>query len=160
MTLRAGEQAPDFELRDQNGVLVRLSTLLREKPVVLFFYPRDNSPMCTREVCAFRDAHAGFAAAGAEVLGISMDGMESHEAFSTKHALPYRILSDGKKEVLTLYGVKTMLGFMPERVTFVIGKDGLIHHAYNALFRGAKHAEEALKALKKLTQYTGGLYGN
>ncbi len=150
MTLRAGDKAPDFELRDQHGAMARLSTLLGQKPVVLFFYPRDDSPICTREVCAFRDAHAEFAAAGAEVLGISVDGTESHEAFSAKHGLPYRILSDEKKEALALYGIKTMLGFMPERVTFVIGKDGVIRHVYNALLRGTKHAEEALAALKKL----------
>lgn len=151
MTLRVGDKAPDFELRDQHGAMVRLSTLLGQKPVVLFFYPRDDSPICTREVCAFRDAYADFAAAGAEVLGISMDGTESHESFSAKHGLPYRILSDGKKEVLALYGIKTILGFMPERVTFVIGKDGVIRHVYNALLRGAKHAEGALAALKKLS---------
>ncbi len=148
--MRAGDKAPDFELRDQHGAMARLSTLLGQKPVVLFFYPRDDSPICTREVCAFRDAHAEFAAAGAEVLGISVDGTESHEAFSAKHGLPYRILSDEKKEALALYGIKTMLGFMPERVTFVIGKDGVIRHVYNALLRGTKHAEEALAALKKL----------
>ena len=151
MTLRVGDKAPDFELRDQHGDMVRLSVLLGQKPVALFFYPRDNSPICTREVCAFRDAHAEFAAAGAEVLGISMDGTESHEDFSAKHGLPYRLLSDEKKEVLALYGIKTMLGFMPERVTFVIGKDGVIRHVYNALLRGTKHAEEALAALKKLS---------
>ncbi|MBI5638352.1 MAG: peroxiredoxin [Nitrospinae bacterium] len=151
MTLRVGDKAPDFELRDQHGASVRLSTLLGQKPVVLFFYPKDDSPICTREVCAFRDAHAGFAAAGAEVLGISMDGMESHNLFSSKHALPYRILSDEKKDVLALYGVKTILGFMPERVTFVIGKDGVIRHVYSAMLRGTKHAEEALAALRKIT---------
>ncbi len=150
MTLRVGDKAPDFELRDQYGAVVRLSTLLHEKPVVLFFYPKDGSPVCTREACAFRDAHEEFISAGAEVLGISIDGAESNEAFSKKHALPYRLLSDEKKEVLALYQIKMMLGFMPERVTFVIGKDGIIRHVYNALLRGAKHTEEALAALHKL----------
>ncbi len=151
MTLKAGDKAPDFTLPDQDGNPVRLSALLGKQPVVLFFYPKDHTPICTREVCAFRDSFDEVTKAGAAVLGVCFDPPASHKAFAEKHALPYPLLSDEKKEARQQYGIGLSFGFMPERVTFVIDKEGVIRHVYNAQLRAARHAEEALAALKRLS---------
>jgi peroxiredoxin Q/BCP len=146
--LAAGERAPDFVLPDQQGRSVALSSLLAAGPVVLFFYPGDFTPVCTREVCMVRDVHAELAAAGITVVGISADGVESHERFRERHALPYPLLADVDKTVVRAYGVAGPLGFGVRRATFLIGQDGVIREALNAALLVGRHEKLLRRAIE------------
>jgi len=146
--LKAGEKVPDFSLPSQDGKEVRLSDLLRDKNVVLYFYPKDRSQGCTRQACAFRDAYEVFKDLGAEVVGISGDGVDSHQDFSTKFELPFVLLSDKGGKVRKLFGVGTTLGILPGRVTFIIDREGTIRHVFSSQARFTKHIEVALEILK------------
>jgi peroxiredoxin Q/BCP len=145
-----GTEAPDFELPDQNGKLVRLSGFRGKGPVVVYFYPKDDTTGCTIEACGFRDVFAKVQAAGAEVLGISSDSEESHASFVSKYKLPFTLLSDKGGRVRKLYGVKRTFGVIPGRETFVIDRQGLIRHAYSSQSKPSRHVEEALTALASL----------
>src|SRR5258708_720273 len=123
--VRVGDPAPDFTLPESSGELVRLGDFLGKSEVVLFFYPRDSSLVCTAEACGSRDSYADFADLGAEVLGISAASPASHRAFSSRRRLPYRLLSDADGSVRRLYGVPRTLGLIPGRVTYVIDRRGI-----------------------------------
>lgn len=143
-----GDQAPDFELPDQDGVPRRLSALLQSGPVVLFFYPAALSPGCTRENCHFRDLAAEFAAAGAQRVGISTDPVAKQAEFARRHGLDYPLLSDASGEVAQTYGVKRRFGPIPvKRVSFVIGTDGRVLDVISSELNMAAHADRALKTL-------------
>ncbi len=150
-TLQEGEQAPDFELASDSGERVRLSDL-RGKPVVLYFYPKDDTPGCTREACGFRDAYAEFEQRGAVVVGVSPDDEASHARFKEKYSLPFTLLADPGHEVAEAYGVwrekknygKTYWGV--HRSTFVIGPDGTIVRAMYGV-KPDGHPEQVLAAL-------------
>jgi peroxiredoxin Q/BCP len=144
--------APDFSLPSQEGGEVRLSELLGERNVVLYFYPKDRSQGCTRQACAFRDAYEVFTDLGAEVVGISGDDVESHQDFSTEFELPFVLLSDKGDKVRKLYGVGATLGLLPGRVTFVIDKSGTIRHVFSSQARPTKHIDVALDVLKSLSE--------
>jgi peroxiredoxin Q/BCP len=148
--LAAGARAPEFTLNDQNGRPVRLADFRGRKNVVVYFYPKDDTPGCTKESCAFRDHYAAFSDAGAEVLGISSDSESSHEAFAKKHRLPFSLLSDPGGKVRSAFGVPSTLGLLPGRVTYVIDKQGVIRHAFNSQLQATKHVDEALSVLKSL----------
>lgn len=150
MGLQSGQAAPEFSLKDQNGETIRLSDLKGEKAVVLYFYPKDDTPGCTAEACTFRDSFEVFQEAGAEVLGVSGDSPASHKKFAAKHHLPFRLLSDEGDAVRKAYGVSPTLGLLPGRVTFVIDRQGVVRHVFSSQFRPKKHVEEALEILKKL----------
>jgi peroxiredoxin Q/BCP len=150
MSIKAGEAAPDFALKDQNGGLVRLADFKGRKAVVLYFYPKDDTPGCTTEACTFRDSFEDFSDAGAEVLGVSGDSPASHKQFAAKHRLPFRLLSDEKDGTRMAYGVTSTLGLLPGRVTFVIDKRGIVRHVFSSQFRPKKHVEDALEILKEL----------
>jgi len=145
--IRAGERAPDFELPDAQGRPVRLADFRGRKAVVVYFYPKDDTPGCTKEGCAFRDAYQDFQAAGAEVIGVSSDSGESHARFATKYRLPFLLLSDRTGEVRKRYGVPSTLGLLPGRVTFVIDRDGVVRHVFNSQLQAERHVREALAAL-------------
>ena len=145
--LELGSKAPDFELLDQDGELVRLSSFLGERSVVLFFYPRDNTLVCTIEVCAFRDAHMDLHAKEAVVFGISNDTIPSHKGIVERWRLPYRLLSDPEGDVRKAYQVGRTLGLFPGRVTYVIDKDGVVRAAVDDPLRAGIHVKEALRAL-------------
>ena len=145
--LAIGETAPDFELKSQAGETVSLYKSLEVGWVVLFFYPKDHSPVCTTEVCAFRDAYADFRDAGAELLGISSDSAESHRAFSQKQRLPFPLLCDPDGTVAKRYGVSKTFGLIPGRATFVIDPQRTVRLAYSDLLNGKAHAEKALQLL-------------
>jgi peroxiredoxin Q/BCP len=149
--LGAGERAPDFTLPDQDGNPVSLSGFLGRKNVVVYFYPKDDTPGCTRESCAFRDQFTAFSDAGAEVIGISSDSSASHKAFARKHDLPFRLLSDEAGQVRRAYRVPSTLGLLPGRVTYVIDRQGVIRHAFNSQLAPTRHVEEALAVLRTLT---------
>lgn len=148
--LKPGDAAPDIVLPSSAGGEIRLSDFKGKKAVVLYFYPKDNTPICTRESCHFRDNYKGFKDLGAEVLGVSADGEESHKKFSAGHGLPFPLLSDVKGAAQKAFGVEPFLGLFPRRVTFVIDKEGLVRHVFSSSFRASKHMEEALAVLKTL----------
>jgi peroxiredoxin Q/BCP len=150
--IAAGTKAPEFKLPDQDGVVHKLSDY-RGKPVVLYFYPKDDTPGCTREACSFRDNFAEFKKAGVEVLGISVDDSASHTRFRKKYNLPFTLLSDADKKVVQDYGVwveKKNYGkkyWGTARTTFLIDKNGDIIH----VFRNVKPDEHAREVLEKLS---------
>ncbi len=150
MSLPIGERAPDFTLPSSRGGEVTLSKLIGQKNVVLFFYPLDDSPGCTVEACAFRDAYEEFVEAGAEVLGISSGELYEHHYFARKHALPMQLLSDARGQVRRLYGVKATLGILPGRETFIVDKQGIVRHVFRSQLRVRQHIHEALAILRAL----------
>ncbi|MCS6942876.1 MAG: peroxiredoxin [Geminocystis sp.] len=149
-SLKVGDKAPDFALPSADGKIVRLSDFLGKKAVVLFFYPKDDTPGCTMESCTFRDNYQVFQEAGAEVIGISGDSPQSHRQFASKYQLPFPLLSDENNLVRKLYGVPNALFFLPGRVTYVIDKNGIIRHIFNSLFDVKAHVQEALKTIQSL----------
>jgi peroxiredoxin Q/BCP len=146
--LRIGDRAPDFSLPASDGRTVSLADF-RGKVLVVFFYPKDETPGCTREACEFRDSYETFVEAGAEVVGVSDDSVESHKSFAAHHRLPMTLLSDGGGKVRGLFGVKSLFG-LPDRVTFVIDRDGTIRHVFQARLRFGKHVDEALAVVRQL----------
>ncbi len=145
-----GAKAPDFSLENQDGKRVALADYRGQKNVVLYFYPKDDTPGCTRESCAFRDQFEAFRDAGAEVVGVSSDSPASHKRFAEKYSLPFTLLSDAKGEVRAAFRVPATLGLLPGRVTYVIDKEGVIRHAFNSQFNATQHVAEALKVLAEL----------
>jgi thioredoxin-dependent peroxiredoxin len=148
MAINIGDTAPDFTLDSQTGAKVALSSFKGQKAVVLFFYPKDDTPGCTVESCTFRDSYTDFQAAGAEVIGISGDSVDSHQKFASKHNLPYTLVSDTNNQVRKAYGVPATLGLLPGRVTYVIDKAGIVRHTFNSQFNPTQHVAEALRVLK------------
>jgi len=145
--VKAGDRAPDFALPDADGKEVRLADL-RGKPVVLYFYPKDDTPGCTKEACSFRDQYEDFRDAGAVVIGVSSDSGESHKKFAEKYRLPFTLISDRDGAVRKRYGVPATLGLLPGRVTFVIDPDGVVRKVFNSQLAATRHVEEALAALR------------
>ncbi len=150
LALQEGDLAPDFTASVSGGTLSLSS--LRGRNVVLYFYPRDDTPGCTKEACAFRDEFAAFQKRGAVVLGVSPDGLKAHEKFVEKYSLPFPLLADEEKKIVTAYGAwgqKSFLGrkYMgTHRVTFLIGPDGRIRKIWLKV-KPATHAAEVLAAL-------------
>jgi peroxiredoxin Q/BCP len=130
--------------------LVALKDALGAGPIVLFFYPKDDTTGCTKEACRFRDDYGRFREAGAKVFGISSDSVESHRHFATKFSLPYQLLSDPGGKVRALYGASSLFGLMPRRVTFTIDAAGVIRHVFRSDARFERHVEEALRSLSAL----------
>ena len=143
-----GSKAPDFTLPSQSGQMLSLNDFIGEKPVVLFFYPKDDTPGCTKQACVFRDNYEVFKKRDAEIIGISSDSVESHRGFAAKHDLPYTLLSDEQRKVRKLYGVPNTLGLFPGRVTYVIDREGIVRHVFSSQLGTEKHVEEAIKALQ------------
>ena len=143
-----GSKAPDFTLPSQSGQMLSLNAFIGEKPVVLFFYPKDDTPGCTKQACVFRDNYEVFKKRDAEVIGISSDSIESHRGFAAKHDLPYTLLSDEDKKVRKLYSVPNTLGLFPGRVTYIIDREGIVRHVFSSQLGAEKHVEEAIKALQ------------
>ncbi len=146
--LEIGDQIPSFSLKDQNGK-IRTSNKI-EKTLVLFFYPKDDSPGCTIEACGFRDKYDLFKILGAEVWGISNGSIQSHLGFANKNQLQYPLLCDQNNILRNQFGVPKKLGFIEGRVTYVINTEGIIKHIFEDLLNGPAHIKEAIKALKKL----------
>ena len=150
--MQIGEEIPDFELPDQNGTPRRLSTLLTDGPLVLFFYPAAMTTGCTKEACHFRDLAAEYREAGVQRVGISMDSVEAQKKFADKHSFDYPLLSDEKGTVAEIFGVRrgaigTKLGAPVRRQTFAIGRDRRLVAHISSETNMDKHADEALTAL-------------
>jgi peroxiredoxin Q/BCP len=148
--MKQGDQAPDFELQDQTGATLRLSELLNDGPVVLFFYPAAMTYGCTKESCHFRDMAAEFAAVGAQRIGISVDPVDKQKAFDERHSLGFPLLSDPGRKVAVAFGVKKGLaGISPvKRTTFVIGKDQTVKAVIASEISMNTHADKALETLR------------
>jgi peroxiredoxin Q/BCP len=145
-----GSVAPDFSLPSQSGELVSLGYFLGKRPVVLFFYPKDNTLGCTKEVCSFRDSFEELGNLDAEIMGISSDSVDSHRGFAEKHKLPFTLLSDQGGKVRRLYGVPNTLGIFAGRVTYLIDEDGVVRNIFSSQIAVEKHVEEALKTLESI----------
>jgi len=149
--LDVGSTVPKFELVDQNGNMFSLDSVLGKKNLVIYFYPKDDSPGCTKEACSFRDQFEVFADADAMIIGISAQSVESHYAFAQKHRLNYTMLSDTGNKVRQLFGVRaSFFGLIPGRVTYVINKQGKVAYVFNSQIQAQKHVEEALRILQEL----------
>ena len=145
--LTAGQTAPDFTLPDQDGNPVTLSDL-RGRWAVVYFYPADDTPGCTAESCSFRDSHEDFTDAGAVVVGISSDSVESHKRFAARHRLPFTLLADEDGAVRSAWGVGKTLGLLPGRVTYVIDPEGTVRKVFSSQLRPRRHIDEALEAIR------------
>ncbi len=148
MTLKPGDKAPDFEIQDESGNIAKLSDY-RGSKLVLFFYPRDNTPTCTKEACNLRDNYQSFKDLGYEILGISSDNSKSHQKFIAKHELPFSLLADTEKHLHQAYGTwveKSMYGrkYMgTARVTFVIDENGVIENIIDKV-KATEHSDQIL----------------
>jgi len=151
-TIGVGDAAPDFTSTSQAGEPVSLADFRGRKTVVLFFYPRDGTPVCTKEACSFRDAYEDFVQAGAVVMGVSSDPVESHQAFASGHRLPFVLLSDADGSLHKAFGVPKTLGLLPGRVTYVIDKQGVVRHVFSAQFSADRHVAESLAVVRQLAQ--------
>ena len=146
--VNVGDKAPEFELIKPDGSVFRLKDQLKDKNVVLYFYPKDNTPGCTKQACEFRDQYEVFKEQNAEVVGISSDSSESHEAFEHSHRLPFVLLSDSNNKVRNLFGVPRKFGIIPGRVTYVIDKNGIVRYIFNSMTKPLEHVKNALEVLK------------
>ncbi len=148
--LNKGELIPDIILKDKDGNMISLSDFTGS-PLVVYFYPKDNTSVCTAQACGFRDHYEEFQKAGAEVIGISSDSAKSHKAVTEKRKLPFMLLSDQKKAALKAFKVPSSLfGLLPGRVTFIFDKTGKLVHSFRADFKADQHIQEALKVLKSV----------
>lgn len=145
--LKAGIRAPEFTLPDEAGIAHSLAQLLSAGPLVLYFYPADFTPGCTREACELRDLHGEIMRAGLRVAGVSPQSPVSHARFRTQHSLPFTLLADEDKRVIRAYGVDGPLGFGVRRATYLIGRDGLIVDAVLADLRVSRHTAFVRRAL-------------
>ena len=149
--VEVGSSIPSFSLFTQNGELFDIQSVLGKKKLVIYFYPKDDTPGCTAEACAFRDQFEDFEQAGAMVIGISGQSVESHKSFALKHRLNFTLLSDTGNKVRKLFGVPTsFLGLLPGRVTYVVGLDGKVVYVFNSQLNAQAHVEKSVEILKQL----------
>ncbi len=147
--LAAGDQVPLFTLKDQNDSVFNISDYIGKKILVIYFYPKDESSVCTKEACSFRDAYSDFTNAGCMVVGINGGTVESHKHFQLRDQLPFTLLSDPGNQVLKLFGVKSKF-MISGRETFVIDKSGKIRFTYDSFTNGPAHEAAALKFIKTM----------
>jgi peroxiredoxin Q/BCP len=147
--LKAGDAPPDFTVAASNGTTVQLKNLIGKGPIVLYFYPKDDTPGCTKEACGIRDSFEEFKGLKATVFGVSFDSVESHKKFIAKFNLPFLLLADTDKKIATAYGAAGKLSPVPSRVTFIIGKDGKIARVFPKV-SPAEHSAELRQALSEL----------
>ncbi|EGC31918.1 hypothetical protein DICPUDRAFT_92705, partial [Dictyostelium purpureum] len=147
--LNIGDQAPEFTFPNQDGKDISLSQF-EGKPIVLYFYPKDDSPVCTKEACEFRDKYQKFIEAGADVIGVSQDDTKSHHKFTSKYSLPFTLLSDKGGKLAKLYGVGKTAFILPGRTTFILDKNHKIALIYSSQFNSHSHIEESLKVIESL----------
>lgn len=147
--VKVGDAAPDFEGPTADGTQLSLKNFVGKKNVVLYFYPKDDTPGCTKEACSFRDNLQSIRSLGAEIVGVSLDSVESHERFSAKYGLPFSLISDIGKHIAKAYGVLRDTGTSTNRVTFLIDRNGKIAKIFPKV-DVTKHTEEVVAALKQL----------
>jgi len=145
-----GDRALDFTLPSHTGEQVSLAGFRGEKAVVLFFYPKDGTSICTKEACSFRDAYEDFVEAGAVVIGVSSDSADSHRSFAANNRLPFILLEDSNGSLRKAFGVPRALGLLPGRVTYVIDKQGVVRHVFSSQTSARRHVSESLKVVREL----------
>src|SRR6478752_3743061 len=149
MAIKVGDKIPQFKAKDTNGNDFDSASLIG-KPAVYYFYPKDDTPGCTKEACTFRDQYEDFKDLGAEVVGISKDSVASHKEFAEKYRLPFLLLSDNDNKIRNLFGVPAdLFGLLPGRTTYVSDKNGIVTMIFDSM-SGSKHISKALDAIKKL----------
>ena len=147
--MQVGDLASDFTLLNQSSRPISLGDFLGKKHIVLYFYPKDNTSLCTEEACAFRDSYEVFKDAGAEIIGVSSDSVESHRQFAKEHQLPFILLSDADSILRKRYGVPTAFG-LPGRVTYIIDRQGIVRRIFFSQYTSTRHVDVALEALQSL----------
>ncbi|GGA83187.1 peroxiredoxin [Flavobacterium palustre] len=149
MALKAGDIVPKFTAQDATGAVFESNSIIGKKAVIIYFYPKDDTPQCTAQACGFRDNYAEFVNLGVEVIGISSDDVNSHQQFIQKYNLPFLLLSDPDKAIRKLFGVPSaFLGLLPGRVTYLVDKYGMIQMVFDSML-GMKHVK---KMIEKLTE--------
>ena len=148
MALKVGDKLPNFKAKDNNGNLFDSQDYIGKQALVIYFYPKDETKVCTAQACSFRDNYEEFKDLGAEIIGISADSVQSHFKFKSKFNLPFILLSDNDKKLRKLFGVENDFLIIPGRQTFVVDINGLIIMVFNSM-SGTIHIEKALKVLKK-----------
>lgn len=149
--VKSGSKIPNFSLNNQDKEIVHISDYIGKKNLVIYFYPKDDTPGCTAEACSFRDEYEDFKLLDAEVIGISAGSPDSHKNFATKHNLSFTLLSDDENKLRKLFGVSTnLLGLLPGRVTYIVDKKGVVIHIFNSQLNAKKHVSEAKKILENL----------
>ncbi len=149
--LAPGDSLPSFSLKDQDGKTFNSADYVGKNILVIYFYPKDESAVCTKEACSFRDNYTEFTKAGAIVVGINQASVETHKKFQQHHNLPFTLLSDPGNNVLKKFGVRNKF-FLTGRETFVIDKAGKIVFRFDSFTKGKEHQEEALSAIRKMNQ--------
>jgi peroxiredoxin Q/BCP len=150
MELKIGDIIPNFTAKDTHGNDFDSQEIIGKKPLVIYFYPKDNTPGCTAQACSFRDQYEDFIDLGAEVIGISSDSVQSHQKFTQKFKLPFILLSDSNKQIRRLFGVPAgLFGILPGRVTYVADKTGMIIMVFDSMM-AKHHIPKALEAIRKL----------
>jgi len=148
--IKVGDQLPLFGAKDQNGNDFYIASVLYKKVLVIYFYPKDDTPGCTKQACFFRDQYEEFNDLGAEVIGISSDSVKSHKKFAEQYKLPFTLLSDEDKSLRKLFGVPTnLLGLLPGRVTYVIDKKGIVRLVFDSM-NAESHFPKVVETVKKL----------
>ena len=150
-SIQAGDRAPNFTAEAHTGQTISLADFQGKQAVVLFFYPKDHTAICTKEACAFRDAYEDFVTAGAAVIGVSMDSLDSHRSFAANKRLPFLLISDQDGMLRRLFGVPKTFGILPGRVTYVIDRAGMVRHVFNSQLFARRHVSEALEIVRKLS---------
>ncbi|MDG1900942.1 MAG: peroxiredoxin [Bacteroidales bacterium] len=149
--IEIGSKIPSFELKDQHNKLFKIDSVIGEKNLVIYFYPKDDTPGCTKEACSFRDQYADFEDADAIIIGISGQSVKSHLAFANKYNLNYTLLADENNMVRKLFKVPSnLLGLIPGRVTYLVNKEGIVVYKFNSQSDAEKHVSESLEFLKGL----------
>jgi len=146
--IKVGDRVPNFSLPSQTGTTFNIGDLIGKKSLVIYFYPKDDTPGCTAESCAFRDSYEVFTDAGAEVIGISADSPQSHQQFAQKYNLPFTLLSDSDNRVRKLFGVPSTLFVLPGRVTYIIDQEGIVRHIFDSMLDFKAHVTESLNTIK------------
>jgi peroxiredoxin Q/BCP len=153
MSLSVGQKAPEFDVVSSAGKALKLSELKGKKNVVLYFYPGDFTPICTKETCGFRDMYADLASRDTEVIGVSVDSNESHEKFAAEYKLDFALVSDGNRQLAKAYGATSFLGNIlgkTARMTFVIDKSGQIAGIFQGELSASKHVDGVRALIQKL----------
>jgi peroxiredoxin Q/BCP len=151
MALQIGDKLPGFKGKDTDGNDFDSQDIIGKKPLIIYFYPKDNTPGCTAQACSFRDQYEDFTDLGAEVIGISSDSVASHQKFSKQYKLPFILLSDTDKKIRNLFGVSSiMFGLLPRRVTYVADKNGIIKLVFNSMM-ATKHISKALETIRGIS---------
>ncbi len=149
--LKIGDRIPDFVLKDQHDTNFNIADFRGKHILVIYFYPKDDTPGCTTEACSFRDEYEVFTDMNVKVIGISSDDVASHKKFAEKYNLPFTLLADVDKKVQKLFGVpKSFLGMVPGRVTYIVDKEGILVHIFNNMTDAKKHISESISIIKKM----------